>query len=177
MIARRAARPDAECGWRSAMSARDVGKTFGERLLEDVRDIVSRPLGRDAKLLAVCRMLADNLPHYDWVGFYLTEAAKPDELVLGPFVGEPTEHVRIPFGHGVCGQAAAKGETVLVDDVTKEANYLSCSAKVKSEIVVPIFKDGRVAGELDIDSHTASVFTAEDRRLLEGICREVEGVL
>jgi len=79
--------------------------------------------------------------------------------------------VRIPFGRGICGQAAERKETFVVQDVSKETNYLSCSPEVKSEIVVPIMKDGRVLGELDIDSHSLAPFTDEDREFLENICR------
>jgi len=100
-------------------------------------------------------LLVENVPHYDWVGFYLVDKAKK-ELVLGPFVGEPTEHVRIPFGRGICGQAAERRTTFVVQDVSKEGNYLACSPKVKSEIVIPLFKGGEIIGELDIDSHTLS---------------------
>jgi L-methionine (R)-S-oxide reductase len=109
------------------------------------------------------------VPYYDWVGFYCVDSSK-NELVLGPFVGEPTEHVCIPFGKGLCGQAAERKETVIVQDVTKEPNYLACSPHVKSEIVVPVIKTGRLVGVLDIDSHTRSAFTAEDKRFLEPVC-------
>lgn len=117
-------------------------------------------------------MLIENVPHYDWVGFYLVDKAKK-ELVLGPFVGEPTEHIRIPFGRGICGQAAERRTTFVVQDVSKEGNYLACSPKVKSEIVIPLFKGGEIIGELDIDSHTLSPFTEEDRVFLEDVCKVV----
>ena len=95
------------------------------------------------------------------------------ELLLGPFEGEPTEHVKISFSRGICGKAAEIKKTFVVQDVSKETNYLSCSPKVKSEIVVPIFKNGKIAGELDIDSHTPSPFTDEDKAFLEKICEMV----
>lgn len=119
----------------------------------------------------------DNVSHYDWVGFYLVDKTRENELVLGPFEGEPTEHVRIPFGRGVCGQVVELGKTFIVQDVSKETSYLSCSPKVKSEIVVPIFKNGEIVGELDVDSHALSPFTGEDRVFLEKICEIVSKLL
>lgn len=89
--------------------------------------------------------------------------------MLGPFEGEPTQHTRIPFGRGICGQAAELRKTFLVQDVSKETNYLSCSANVKSEIVIPIFKNEEVVGELDVDSHALSPFNKEDETFLKKI--------
>ncbi len=115
--------------------------------------------------------LKERLPHYDWVGFYMIETGKlPDEkdvLVLGPYIGAPTPHTRIPLDQGICGAAAATGETIVVDDVTSDPRYLACSVATKSEIVAPVRVNDRVVGELDIDSHTPAAFTAEDRRLVE----------
>ena len=121
-------------------------------------------------LMDVCRLLKAEVRHYDWVGFYLTDPASPRELVLGPFDGAPTEHTRIPFGVGICGQAAERETTVVIPDVRKETNYLSCSPTVRSEIVVPLMRDGKVLGELDIDSHAVAPFTPEDRKFLERVC-------
>jgi GAF domain-containing protein len=96
--------------------------------------------------------------------------------VLVSFEGESTEHVRIPFGKGICGQAALLRKTLIVQDVSKEPNYLSCSPKVKSEIVVPIFRNKEIVGELDIDSHIVSAFTLDDQALLEDIAEIVSGL-
>lgn len=149
-------------------------KAIFEQILKDCDHILnSTSKNRDEKLLDICRLLRDRISYYDWVGFYLVDPNRPNELVLGPYVGEPTEHVRIPFGRGICGQAAETGETFLVQDVSKETNYLSCSPKVKSEIVVPIFKDGAIIGELDIDSHVLAPFTDEDQRYLEKLCERI----
>ena len=99
-------------------------------------------------------------------------------VLLGPFVGAPTEHVRIPFGKGICGQAAAVRETVIIQDVSKVSNYLSCAPDVRSEIVVPIFDaEGLIAGELDIDSHELAPFSFHDREFLEYICRKLTGCM
>ncbi|MBD3290315.1 GAF domain-containing protein [candidate division KSB1 bacterium] len=128
-------------------------------------------MGRDAKLATICNLLKEKVSYFDWVGFYLSDPLKKAELVLGPFAGEPTEHVRIPFGQGICGQAADTKETFVVQDVSKETNYLSCSPVVKSEIVVPIMKGDAVIGELDIDSHDLSPFSEQDSVFLEDLCR------
>ena len=90
-------------------------------------------------------MIAERLPYYNWVGFYMLDPLDETVLVLGPFRGAPTEHVRIPVAQGICGAAVAQGETVIVDDVAADPRYLACSLETKSEIVVPIraWKDCR----------------------------------
>jgi L-methionine (R)-S-oxide reductase len=147
-----------------------------ESLLDAVRAAAAGPGGRDARLQSICDLLGGSVPHYDWVGFYLVEPGTRT-LLLGPFSGEPTEHVRIPFGRGICGQAAETGRTFVVQDVRAESNYLSCSASVRSEIVVPVVKDGAIVGELDVDSHAISPFTDLDSELLGEVCRVVAAIL
>ena len=143
-----------------------------------VKGPVKRPEDDPNKALQiVCELLKEEVPHYDWVGFYLTDPNAERELVLGPFSGAPTEHVRIPFGHGICGQAAERKQTFIVPDVAAETNYLSCSPHVKSEIVLPILKAGEVMGELDIDSHTIDAFSEEDRAFLLKVCYAVSRLL
>lgn len=141
-------------------------------LLDRVKEIVDSPFDRNEKLRTICKFLRDNVSYYDWVGFYIVDESKR-QLVLGAFVGESTEHVRIPFGKGICGQAAEAMKTLVVQNVSKETNYLSCSSKVRSEIVVPIFENGEIMGELDIDSHILSPFTQEDRKFLGNVCKIV----
>lgn len=123
-----------------------------------------------SKLEMICKLLKHNVPGYDWVGFYLVDPDKDKELILGPYVGTPTEHVRIPFGRGICGRAADIQKTVLVSDVSQENDYLSCNPDVKSEIVLPVFKKNRLVGELDVDSHESSAFTEKDEQFLARIC-------
>jgi putative methionine-R-sulfoxide reductase with GAF domain len=110
--------------------------------------------------------LKDSVPAYTWVGIYLLEG---EELVLGPFLGKPSPHTRIPLGQGICGAAATAGETIIVDDVNADPRYLACSIETRSEIVVPIIHEGRVLGEIDIDSDTPAAFGAADRELLEAV--------
>lgn len=147
------------------------------KLKEKCREALKAEGGWREKLERICELLHREVPHYNWVGFYLVEDPSSAELVLGPYRGEPTEHVRIPFGRGICGQAAERRETFVVNDVRKENNYLACSVKVLSEIVVPVMRGGRVLGEIDIDSHKLSAFSEEDREFLEWLSGEVEGVL
>ncbi len=122
-------------------------------------------------LLCICKYLYDNVPYYNWVGFYLVDGDKM--LKLGPYVGEPTIHTRIAFGDGICGQAAETMKNFVVQDVSKEQNYLSCNPSVKSEIVIPLIKNGKVIGELDIDSHYLSPFDERDEEFLEWICNNL----
>jgi len=144
-------------------------KSLFERLTIQAREILLGGGDRDAKLQAVCSLLAENVPYYNWVGFYIADSSQK-VLNLGPYVGEATEHTTIPFGRGICGQAAASLKTFVVQDVAKQANYLACSLKVKAEIVLPIVSAGRVLAELDIDSHQAAPFDEYDVTMLEKIC-------
>jgi GAF domain-containing protein len=98
------------------------------------------------------------------------------ELRLRQFAGKPTEHTLIPFGKGICGQVAVSNKNFIVQDVTEQDNYISCGMDVRSEIVVPIFKDGKNVGQIDIDSHDLAPFTQEDEAFLELVCREVSAL-
>ena len=138
-------------------------------IVNNIFRIAKSASNRNEKLKKICDILKNSVDYYDWVGFYITDEQQ-NELVLGPFTGEPTEHSRIPFGRGICGQAAERKETFVVQDVSQETNYISCSPLVKSEIVVPILKNDKIIGELDIDSHTQSPFTDDDKRFLEDVC-------
>lgn len=133
--------------------------------LAEIAAILDRE-GEDA-LGQVVEALHDGFEHYSWLGIYLVEG---DELVLGPWKGpEATEHVRIPVGQGICGAAAATGETEIVDDVNADPRYLSCFPSTRSEIVVPIADEGRVVGEIDIDSDRPAAFGEDDRAFLERV--------
>jgi len=147
-------------------------------LLAAIREIVAAERDdRDERLHTICALLEREVAHYDWVGFYLVDPARERELVLGPFVGAPTEHTRIAFGQGICGQAADTEMTFVIQDVSQETNYLSCSPHVKSEIVVPIFKDGVVVGEIDIDSHALAPFIDADNVFLQDVAALVAALL
>lgn len=108
-------------------------------------------------------LLNQTLPHSVFTGFYLYDG---NELVLGPFQGG-VSCVHIALGKGVCGEAAAKRQTVIVEDVTQYGNYISCDSRARSEIVVPMVKDGRLVGVLDLDSHLLGDYDEIDREYLE----------
>lgn len=108
---------------------------------------------------ALVNALKGELPHASWVGIYWLHGR---DLHLGPSVGPPTEHTRIPIGEGVCGTAVDRDEDRIVEDVTKEAKYLACSATVKSEMVVLIRSRGVVIGQIDLDAETIGAFSRDD---------------
>lgn len=139
--------------------------------------LLQQPGSRDEKLALVARFLHDSVAIFDWVGFYLVDPNAERELILGPYTGAHTDHTRIAFGQGICGQAAETLKTFVVQDVSKETNYLSCSSNVNSEIVLPLFKNGVFVGELDIDSHALAPFTDEHKTVLEGICEDLSLIL
>lgn len=115
----------------------------------------------------VVEFLYKNFKNYNWVGIYIV---KGDVLVLGPWQGKyATEHTKIPIGKGICGAAAKRGNTEIVNDVSADNRYLSCFISTKSEIVVPIKKGKKIVGEIDIDSETINVFTIDDKIFLEKI--------
>lgn len=128
------------------------------------------------KLQKICQLLDQEISYFNWTGFYFRNGDK-EELVLGPYVGAETDHTVIPFGKGICGQVAVSGETFVVPDVWEQDNYLACSLDTKAEIVVPIFKDGKNIGQIDIDSHQKDPFTQDDEELLNWLCDEVAKIL
>lgn len=150
----------------------DKMKLF-DKLSQKVSEILGGGGPKSERLQSICDMLCAMVPYYDWVGFYFVDNENPRELVLGPFVGAPTEHTRIKFGRGICGQAAEREETIIVQDVSEEENYLACSLDVRSEIVVPIFREDCIIGELDIDSHQIQPFDGYDKTFLESVAAKV----
>jgi L-methionine (R)-S-oxide reductase len=134
-----------------------------------VRTIVAEAPGPEAAAQRVVELLHDRFGHYDWIGIYWVDPERA-ELVLGPWIGpEATEHTRIPIGVGICGAAAESGRTEIVNDVEADPRYLACFDSTRSEIVVPIFAEGQVVGEIDIDGSDASAFEETDARFLEEV--------
>lgn len=131
---------------------------------------------KEEKLQKICQLLDQEISYFNWTGFYFKNGDK-EELILGPYVGAPTDHTIIPYGKGICGQVAVSNETFVVPDVHEQDNYLSCSIDTKAEIVVPIMKDGVNIGQIDIDSHKVNPFTDEDRKMLEWLCDEVAKIM
>jgi L-methionine (R)-S-oxide reductase len=153
---------------KSNTSKLDEVRKEADRLNSEAR--TADQLMKDITLLLHKEMLK-----YNWVGFYMLEAgANPPMLALGHYQGAMTVHTRISLHQGICGAAASSGKTVVVDDVKKDPRYLACSIETKSEIVVPVFVHGKVAGELDIDSHFLAAFADDDRELVE-YCAELVG--
>ncbi len=134
-----------------------------------VRDTVAAARGLEEAGQAAVNVLYERFPHYDWVGIYWVDPNRTD-LVLGPWTGpEPTEHTRIPIGTGICGAAAASGRTEIVDDVNADPRYLACFTTTRSEIVFPIFHEGTVVGEIDIDGSDLAAYGETDARVLEEV--------
>jgi GAF domain-containing protein len=133
-------------------------------------DAIAAAPDADAAMTATVGMLAREVPTYNWVGIYLLVG---NELVLGPFVGAPSPHARIPLGRGICGAAATEAMTIIVDDVASDPRYLECSLETRSEIVVPIIHGGVLLGEIDIDSHVRAAFGGADRDLLEEVASQL----
>lgn len=129
-------------------------------------------ISRDEKLLEMCKLLNNNIEHYNWVGFYFANH-EAQTLHLGPYVGAETDHTIIPFGKGICGQVAVSNQNFVVPDVAAQDNYIACSFTVKSEIVVPLFVNGKNIGQIDIDSHILDPFTNEDEQFLEFVNTEI----
>ncbi len=135
-------------------------------LEQEIRREVTPVADGEAAMTRAVEILKARVPDYTWVGIYICFS---NELVLGPFQGKPTPHTRIPVGRGICGAAAAEKATIIVDDVGSDPRYLACSVETKSEIVVPIMRNGDVLGEIDIDSDRPAAFGPDDQRLLEGV--------
>jgi GAF domain-containing protein len=137
-----------------------------DELMDAIRSAIAGSADRPAAMWHTVPLLKDAVAHYNWVGIYLLDG---NELVLGPFIGKPSPHTRIPVGRGICGAAAAEKATIVVDDVNNDQRYLACSVETRSEIVVPIMREGQVLGEIDIDSDQPAAFGSDDRWLLESV--------
>lgn len=145
-------------------------KELFKKLEKEAAILIEKEPDMDKVYKGIVELLDANVPYYHWTGFYMIENGK---LVLGHYIGAPTDHKIIEIGQGICGQAADKKKTFVVDDVTKESNYLACSFETASEIVVPIMKGSEVLGEIDIDSHELAAFDELDQALLESIAEMI----
>lgn len=141
-------------------------KVLFKGLEVQAQKLISNEESMDNIYRGVVELLDKNIPYYNWTGFYMIEN---NQLVLGHYIGKPTDHTTIQIGEGICGQAAERKETYIVEDVTKESNYLACSFETAAEIVVPIMKGDVVLGEIDIDSDVLGAFDEDDQWLLESI--------
>ena len=135
--------------------------------LNKIKNIIN-DLDLNSSLELICDYLKKNIHGYDWVGYYFHDTSNK-QLELKAFSGLPTEHTKIPFGKGICGQTAESNKYMIANDVSKESNYLSCSVNVKSEIVVPIFLNNINIGQIDIDSNHPNRFLKVDLDFLTTI--------
>jgi GAF domain-containing protein len=138
--------------------------------LERVSAAIDEASDGEPAIAAAVRALKQQVADYTWVGVYLLDG---NELVLGPFVGKPSPHTRIPLGRGICGAAVTEKTTIIVDDVNADSRYLACSIETRSEIVVPIILENEVLGEIDIDSDRLAAFGQDDKTLLESIAQRL----
>lgn len=141
-----------------------------QTLADELTNLANSADSAEHLMTMIVERLQELLKHYNWVGFYMLaedENATEPMLVLGPYVGAETPHKRIPLNQGICGAAVSSAQTVIVDNVNADPRYLACSLETKSEIVAPVFVNGKVVGELDIDSHQPAAFTDDDRQLVE----------
>jgi GAF domain-containing protein len=137
-------------------------------LIKHIESFLSKNPTLQVGLDEICTEIQQKLPNYDWVGFYFHHPQK-QELHLKAFAGKPTEHTVIPFGKGICGQVALSNQNFVVDDVSNQDNYISCSIDVKSEIVIPLFVEAKNVGQIDIDSNKACAFGQKDVVFLEAV--------
>ena len=134
-------------------------------LLKEIKLYLETSSSFEESLKWICNLLKKRVEKYHWVGYYMNDE-KNKSLVLKCFSGKPTSHKIIPYGKGVCGQVANKKKTIIVDDVESEENYISCNIDVKSEIVVPLFLNNIIMGQIDIDSNFPSAFNSHDELFL-----------
>jgi L-methionine (R)-S-oxide reductase len=142
---------------------------------EEIAAVLDGEPNQTARMATVVSMLANSFDHFFWTGFYVVEPAKGDELVVGPYQGS-LGCLRIAFGRGVCGTAAATGVTQVVEDVHAFPGHIACDSRSASEIVVPVFdREGRLIAVLDVDSEQPAAFDGTDREWLERILADTFG--
>ncbi len=128
------------------------------------------------RLKGICKLLQDHLEVYDWVGFYFADYNNKT-LNLSAYSGNPTNHLTIPFGKGICGQVAENNANFVVPDVRAQNNYIACNINVKAEIVIPIFIHNKNIGQIDVDSENINPFTKADEDFLVFVNQEVSVLL
>jgi L-methionine (R)-S-oxide reductase len=138
-----------------------------EELLQEFRDFAKTAPTAHAIMERIAQRLHEKMTRYNWVGFYLVDPTDSGVLLVGPFVGSFTPNARIPLNTGLCGAAATSGQTVVVDDVSKDPRYLAGSPLVKCEIVVPMFVKKKLVGEFDVESYFTGTFTKPEQDFVE----------
>jgi L-methionine (R)-S-oxide reductase len=138
-----------------------------KELLQELQSFAPTAPSAESLMERIARRLHEKMTRYNWTGFYLVDPADSNYLIVGAYAGSFTPNVRIPLDRGLCGAAASSGQVVVVQDVTKDPRYLAGSNLVKSGIVVPIFVNKKLAGELDVESYFADTFTKPEQEFVE----------
>jgi GAF domain-containing protein len=146
-----------------------------DALAEEIASVLEGEANLTARFATVAAMLGQAFEHFLWVGFYLVDPTRPDELVVGPYQGT-LGCLRIAFGRGVCGAAAAERRALVVADVEAFPGHIACDARSRSEIVIPVTDpEGKLLGVLDVDAETVAAFDEVDAEGLTRILRETFG--
>jgi L-methionine (R)-S-oxide reductase len=144
-----------------------------QELLKEFQNFASTASTAQALMEKITKRLHEKMTRYNWVGFYLVDPADANYLIVGPFTGSFTPNARFPVNVGLCGAAASSGQVVVVHDVTADPRYLAGSSLVKSEIVVPIFANKKLAAELDIESYFPDTFSKIEQEFVESCAKVV----
>jgi len=148
-----------------------------KELLRELQNYAQTASTAESVMEQMAKSLHEKMTRYNWTGFYLVDPADPSYLIVGPFAGSFTPKARIPLKSGLCGAAATSGTVVVVQDVSKDSRYLAGSPLVKSEIVVPIFVNKKLAAELDINSYFAETFTRSEQQFVEACANVIANYL
>jgi L-methionine (R)-S-oxide reductase len=144
-----------------------------QELLKEFQNFASTASTAQALMEKITKRLHEKMTRYNWVGFYLVDPADSNYLIVGPFTGSFTPNARFPGNVGLCGAAASSGQVVVVHDVTADPRYLAGSSLVKSEIVVPVFVNKKLAAELDIESYFSDTFSKIEQEFIEACAKVV----
>jgi L-methionine (R)-S-oxide reductase len=144
----------------------------GARIARRIQEMRTEGYLSDAMLREAVKLIKADDHRYNFVGVYMLNA-ETNELWLHNYLGEPTDHARIPVGRGVCGTAVAEKKNQNVPDVTKVGNYLSCSPRTKSELVVLIYADNEIVGQIDIDAREVNAFGKDDQTGIEVVAEKL----
>lgn len=159
----------------AGVSARAQNMTPAHKeLLRELQNYAQTAPTAESVMDRMAQSLHEKMTRYNWTGFYLVDPADPGYLIVGPFAGSFTPKARIPLNSGLCGAAATSGQVVVVQDVSKDPRYLAGSSLVKSEIVVPIYVNKKLAAELDINSYFAGTFARTEQQFVEA-CASIVG--
>jgi GAF domain-containing protein len=138
-----------------------------DELLKEFRNYARTAPTIQSLMKRIAQRLHEKMTRYNWAGFYLVDSSDPRFLIVGPYAGSFTPNVRIRLSVGLCGAAATSQQVIVVQDVSKDSRYLAGSSMVKSEIVVPIFVNKKLAAELDIESYFTGTFTKPEQEFVE----------